>query len=220
MCSASQERCFRCLPMTMSKHAHRWPIVFSSGSSSIHCNEPRFHRCLSCPLLDGESSARDVAASEAYRTVNVSTAAPSRPEAVYYLTTTGVQRVADLLGGADAAKLARVWHAHEAGLLHLLPRLHSHIPLQEMMYRLVTEASAVLTYDGRPAIIRWHWQRDYAHTFLHHGKHQLTCRVDGAIVFERQPFPKQPASQDQTPPSWYCLLCLVIPDCLALRICT
>ena len=144
-------------------------------------------------------------------TVNVSTAAPSRPEAVYYLTTTGVQRVADLLGGADAVKLARVWHADEAGLLQLLPRLHSHIPLQEVMYRLVTEASAVLTYDGRPAIIRWHWQRDYAHTFLHHGKHQLTCRVDGALVFERQPSPTQPASQDQTPPSWYCLLCLGDP---------
>lgn len=143
--------------------------------------------------------------------VNASMIAPSRPEAVYYLTTPGIQRVADLLGGADPVKLARVWHVDEAGLLQALPRLHSQIPLQEMIYRLVTEASTALASNGHPTTIRWHWQQDYAQTFVHRGTQQRTCRVDGALVFQRQSFPAPPECQDQKTHCWYCVLCLSDP---------
>lgn len=134
---------------------------------------------------------------------------PSRPEALYLLTTAGIERVADLIGGADPAKLARMWKANEAELLHLLPRLASAIPLQDAVLRLIADAPRQLTYPGGyPAAIRWHWQRDYLHAFERKKKH-ITFRADGVMVFRRRPV-RQETPEDGAE-SWYCILWFVDP---------
>ncbi len=134
---------------------------------------------------------------------------PSRPEALYYLTTKGIERVADLIGGADPAKLARMWKANEAELLHLLPRLASAIPLQETVFRFIADAPRYLAYPGGyPAAIRWHWQRDYLHPF-ERKKKQMTVRADAVVVFRRRPLRLEaPRENDET---WHCVLWLVDP---------
>jgi DNA-binding MarR family transcriptional regulator len=134
---------------------------------------------------------------------------PSRPEALYSLTTAGIERVADLIGGADPARLARMWKANEAELLHLLPRLASAISLQEAVLRLIADAPRQLVYPGGyPAAIRWHWQRDYLHTFERKQK-QMTFRADGVVVFRRRPLRQE--TQGEGAESWYCVLWFVDP---------
>jgi hypothetical protein len=133
----------------------------------------------------------------------------SRPETLYYLTTAGIERVADLIGGADTAKLARMWQANEAELLHLLPRLASILPLQEAILRLIADAPRQLAYPGGyPAAIRWHWQRDYQHAF-ERKKKRMTFRADGAVVFRRRPLRQN--MQKESVESWYCFFWLVDP---------
>jgi len=135
--------------------------------------------------------------------------APSRPEALYYLATTGIERVADLIGGADPVALARMWQVGEADLLRLLPRLQSFIPLQEVVHGLIAGAPRQLSYPGgHPAAIRWHWQRDYTHTFGR-GTKRITCRTDGAVVFRRRLF--QQEDQNSSDESWHCFLLSLDP---------
>lgn len=139
--------------------------------------------------------------------VNSTIAAPNRPDALYYLTTRGIERIADLVGGIDSVTLARMWQASENDLLHLLPRLHSSIPLQEMVQHLIADTPRLLAYPGGyPATIRWHWQRDYIHTFERKAK-QLSCRADGAVVFRRRPL--QQGMPEENAESWYCLFLFV-----------
>jgi DNA-binding MarR family transcriptional regulator len=134
-------------------------------------------------------------------------ASPHRPESLYYLTTKGIERIADLVEGVDPVTLAQMWQANENDLLHLLPRLHSSIPLQETVQRLIADAPHLLAYPGGyPAAIRWHWQRDYIHTFERKTK-QLSCRADGAVVFRRRPL--QQGMQEDNTEAWYCLFLLV-----------
>jgi DNA-binding MarR family transcriptional regulator len=133
----------------------------------------------------------------------------NRPEAVYYLTTAGIERVANLVGSTDASSLARMWQASEGDLLRLLPRLASYLLLQETILKLIADAPRQLASPGGyPAAIRWHWQRDYRHTF-ERKKKQIACRADGAVVFRRRPL-KQATEEERTE-SWYCVLFLIDP---------
>ena len=117
--------------------------------------------------------------------------------------------MADLVGGANHAKLARMWKANEAALLQLLPRLPSYLPLQDTVLRFIADAPRQLAYPGGyPAAIRWHWQHDYVHAF-ERKKKRLSCRADGVIVFRRRPL-KTITSEDDTE-SWYCLLLFFDP---------
>ena len=128
-----------------------------------------------------------------------------RPHALYYLTNEGIKRVADLVGGADPVNLARLWNVNEADLLRLLPRLPGYLLLQETVLKLIADAPRQLAYPGGyPAAIRWHWQRDYLHTF-ERKKKQMTLRTDGAVVFRRRPL-RQAMEKDD---SWYCFLLFI-----------
>jgi Replication-relaxation len=128
-----------------------------------------------------------------------------RPHALYYLTNEGIKRVADLVGGANPMNLARLWQVNETDLLRLLPRLPSYLLLQETVLKLIADAPRQLAYPGGyPAAIRWHWQRDYLHTF-ERKKKQMTLRADGAVVFRRRPL-RQAMEKDD---SWYCFLLFI-----------
>ncbi len=136
--------------------------------------------------------------------VTAASTTTSRPEALYYLTTDGVKRVADLVGGVDPVNLARLWKVNEADLLHLLPRLPGYLPLQQIVLKLIEDAPRQLAYPGGyPAAIRWHWQRDYLHVF-ERKKKRMTLRADGAVVFRRRPL--REAMQKDPTDSWYCFL--------------
>lgn len=130
-------------------------------------------------------------------------------QALYYLNADGIEYLANLIGGADPAKLAWMWQANEGELLRLLPQLHSYIPLQEAVLRLIGDAPRQLAYPGGyPAAIRWHWQRDYVHAFERKKKH-LTFRADGAVVFRRRPL--RQGGQEDGAEAWYCFLFFVDP---------
>jgi DNA-binding MarR family transcriptional regulator len=136
-------------------------------------------------------------------------AAPSRPEAVYVLTTAGIELVADLIGGADPDKLARMWKANETELLHMLPRLGSAIPLQDAVHQFIADAPRQLAYPGGyPAAIRWHWQREYRHAF-ERKKKRMTAQADGAVVFRRRPL--RQATPEDDAEEWYCFFVLMDP---------
>jgi Replication-relaxation/Bacterial regulatory protein, arsR family len=134
---------------------------------------------------------------------------PGRPGALYYLSPRGTQRVADLVGRVDPTKLARMWKANEAALLHLLPRLGSYLPLQDAVLGFIADVPRQLASPGGyPAAIRWHWQQDYVHQF-ERKKKQRSCRADGVVVFRRRPLTMTP--QEEETDSWYCVLWMVDP---------
>jgi DNA-binding MarR family transcriptional regulator len=131
------------------------------------------------------------------------------PDVLYYLTSRGIERVADLVGGAHPARLARMWKANEAGLLQLLPRLASYLPLQDAVLRFIADSPRQLAYSGGyPAAIRWHWQHDYVHPF-ERKKRRLSCRADGVVVFRRRPL--NAIAQKDGIECWYCVLWLFDP---------
>lgn len=135
--------------------------------------------------------------------------APYRPEAIYSLTSQGLEQIASLVGATDPMKLAQMWKVDEAALLRLLPRLQSYLPLQDVILGLIVDAPRMLAYPGgHPAAIRWHWQHDYLHGF-EHKKRRVTFRANGAIVFRRRPLNE--AVQKMETESWYCLLFLMDP---------
>lgn len=71
----------------------------------------------------------------------------------YYLTTAGLNLVAELEGG-DPVTLARIWRADERHLLRLLPRFHQIVTLQNSIQSLVCSSPVALSYAGSPAEIR------------------------------------------------------------------
>lgn len=139
----------------------------------------------------------------------VNTIARRYPDVLYYLTTAGIKRVADLVGGTDPTKLARMWKVNEAALVQLLPRLASYLSLQKTVQELIADAPRQLAYPGGyPAAIRWHWQHDYVHAF-ERKKKQHSCRADGVVVFRCRPL-KTRMQEDETE-AWYCVLFLLDP---------
>ena len=123
--------------------------------------------------------------------------------------------MADLVGGANHANLARMWKANEADLIQLLPRLPSYLLLQETVLKLIADAPRQLAYPGGyPAAIRWHWQHDYLHTF-ERKKKQMTFRADGAVVFRRRPL--RQAMEKMTNPG-IVFSCFSILDFMAAKI--
>ena len=129
--------------------------------------------------------------------------APNRPEVLSYLTTHGIEHLSELVGTAPA-QLAQMWQINEAELVHQLPQLQRTLRLQDVVQGLIAEAPRQLASSGgHPAVIRWHWQRNYHHTFERKGK-QLQCRADAAVVFRRRSF-----EENEQDDSWHCFLLLL-----------
>ena len=84
--------------------------------------------------------------------------------------------------GRVARELARDFHADDAGLLRLLPRLPTLLFLQEVINGLVSGAVEAMTMQGRrPELVRWTWQRDVTHHF--HFREQATrFFADGVVA--------------------------------------
>jgi hypothetical protein len=142
-------------------------------------------------------------------TVMATIVSPVRPDALYHLNTRGIERVAERVGGADPATLARMWKANEAALVQLLPRLGSYLPLQDAVLSFVADAPRQLASPGGyPAAIRWHWQQDYVHQF-ERKKKRRSCCADGVVVFRRRPLTMTP--QEEETDSWYCVLWMFDP---------
>lgn len=136
-------------------------------------------------------------------------ATSTRPEALYYLTSAGIERVADLVGGMDPTTLARMWQANEAALLHRIPRLASELALQDAVFRLIADAPRQLAYPGGyPAAIRWHWQHEYVHAF-ERKQRRMTFRADGVVVFRRRPLRQN--MQHDSVESWSCFFWFIDP---------
>jgi DNA-binding MarR family transcriptional regulator len=109
----------------------------------------------------------------------------TRTSVCWYLTTKGIEQVAAQVG-AVPHRLAALWGANEAGLLRLLPRLSDLFVLQDIVNSLVEQAPRRLAPPGTlETPLRWHWQRDYHHTFVARNQRQR-IRVDGAVVFARK----------------------------------
>ncbi len=118
--------------------------------------------------------------------------ASGNPTHCYYLTHKGLLAAAEQ-ERAEPTALARRWQADERGLLHLLPRIHQIISLQNVVNSLVAHAPAALASPGGdPTSLYWHWRRDYSHQFRSH-REVMRCRADAALVLQRQPPPAFPA---------------------------
>jgi DNA-binding MarR family transcriptional regulator len=101
---------------------------------------------------------------------------------LYHLTPTGLRRYA-ALSCTSAEKLAQTWRADRAGLLRLLPRLPVLLPIQDQINGLIRHLASAMTHQGRrPILVRWTWQRDYAHVFSYR-EQQTYLRVDAACAF-------------------------------------
>jgi DNA-binding MarR family transcriptional regulator/predicted transcriptional regulator len=102
----------------------------------------------------------------------------------YYLTTRGIVHVARLVN-AVPGKLAHMWQADEKHLLRQLPRLPVFMTLQTFLDDLLIEAPRQLTTPGKPPVsIRWHYIREYRHTWsVRSRRAQERCYVDAALIF-------------------------------------
>jgi predicted transcriptional regulator len=106
---------------------------------------------------------------------------PGTGKRLYHLSNLGLHVLATQLG-TPPRTLARDWHADEAGLLRMVPRLPTFLFLQDMVNGLVTHAADVLTTQGRrPTLVRWNWQRDLLHRFRYR-EQPLRLFVDGALA--------------------------------------
>ncbi|GHO59210.1 replication-relaxation family protein [Ktedonobacter robiniae] len=108
----------------------------------------------------------------------------TKPQATYYLTTTGLHAIANILG-ADPAKLAQMWRVGEGHLLRLIPRLSTFMLLHDLVSGIVAYAPTRLMHPGGyPATIRWHWVHDYMHSFVWKGTRER-CRADAVLAMTR-----------------------------------
>ena len=100
---------------------------------------------------------------------------------LYHLSNFGLHTLARHLN-RPTRDLARTWHADEAGLLRLLPRLSTLLLLQEAVNGLVTYAAEAMTTRGRrPRLVRWTWQRDVMHRFQYREQVLRLC-ADGVVA--------------------------------------
>ena len=168
-----------------------------------------FQRAEDLALSAGSSSAT------AYRHLNVlhnrgliERVAPAALGAstcwLYHLSNLGLQVLA-VHEQADPADLACAWRTDERDLLRLLPRLSSLVTLQECLNGLVVHAPEALAHQGRRLEVRWHWVRDYAHSFPYREK-LMRCSADAALLLRiRAKTEVRLSAQEQ----WYSLFVLL-----------
>ncbi|GAC1477704.1 MAG: hypothetical protein NVS2B12_32090 [Ktedonobacteraceae bacterium] len=106
---------------------------------------------------------------------------PGAGKRLYHLSNAGLHILAGYLQ-RSARELARGFQADEAGVLRVLPRLPTLLPLQDVVNGLITYAAEAVTTQGRrPRLVRWDWQRDVVHRF-HYRERVLYFTADGAVA--------------------------------------
>ena len=106
---------------------------------------------------------------------------PGAGKRLYYLSNAGLHLLAKRLD-RPARELAHLWCADEAGLLRLLPRLPTLLPLQDVVNGLITHAAEAMTTQARrPQLVRWTWQRDMMHRFQYR-EQTMRLFADSAVA--------------------------------------
>lgn len=128
---------------------------------------------------------------------------PGEGKRVYHLSNLGLHVLARHLE-RSADELARAWQADDAGLLRMLPRLATLLPIQDVVNGLVMGAAEAMTNQGRrPQLVRWTWQRDVTHRFQYRDQ-SMRLFVDGAMALCIRTRQTDGSSLDH----WYGLLLL------------
>jgi hypothetical protein len=102
----------------------------------------------------------------------------------FYLTDQGV-RAAAADEGLDPEEAAHLWQAQEHRLLQLFPRLPILLAAQNWINDLIEGAPTSLAFQGRKAVIRWCWRREYTLTFRSTKRRFIRCTADAAVVLRR-----------------------------------
>jgi hypothetical protein len=102
----------------------------------------------------------------------------------FYLTDRGI-RSAAACEGLNPQEAARLWQAHEHGLLLLFPRFPMFLYAQNWINDLIEGAPTSLGFQGRRASIRWCWRREYTLWFQSTKRRLVRCTADATMVLRR-----------------------------------